>query len=703
MDLLSAPKAYNILMEGGSGGHMNHPFDLDWLKNGKDLLDFFLVKIPLYFKEGNTASIKTDGVNVSFKLVTTSGPDGEERKEFAVDRGTKMAVDVEGITIDRIAEKWPNPEHGMRTAVLNLLTILNDTLEGADIEQELRTLGLWDNPDLFLNTEYVLETPERPVMNVTPYNEHFIAIHGVNEFFMKPSPKGRTMQRKSRGTDSSKEKDLALSSLVEKIRGFSDIFNIYGPKDVIAIPKGGTVDIDYGPALNTRISIKISEDNIKTDTLEGWLNNPGVKNPYDDIVVDTAGKKMLALHKDVYFALIVNNKSVSEFLGTVEPKDVGMGINAINGALIWEGIRRLGNAVLDAFYAPLGSEEARKHEGLVLQSKEVFGTSKPVKLTGDFIVSGKTGQISQLIATQDEQPATENTINKVIGIYPGRFQPMGRHHAAVYNQLLNSGFLDDVYVVTSNIAKPPKSPFNFEEKKQIAIAHGIPENKIIHVRNPYKAEELLKQFNPKTTAAVFVVGEKDQQRLKGDFFRPWEGSAEVGYEEGAYTTIAPHESIDIPGYGEMSGTSIRDALASGDMELFKQIMGSDFNKETAEMILDKLRVERVERVEIVERVVEEEIVEIIYPENRNLSSKNISYLTSLINDVIIEEKKKILLLGDDEETDEEEDEDEELEEMSAAAGGAVAGYSGPLGKKVKEDEIVESIYNYLVSNMESTR
>ena len=26
---------------GGAAGHMNHPFDLEWVKSGSDLLDFF--------------------------------------------------------------------------------------------------------------------------------------------------------------------------------------------------------------------------------------------------------------------------------------------------------------------------------------------------------------------------------------------------------------------------------------------------------------------------------------------------------------------------------------------------------------------------------------------------------------------------------------------------------------------------------------
>ena len=69
----------------------------------------------------------------------------------------------------------------------------------------------------------------------------------------------------------------------------------------------------------------------------------------------------------------------------------------------------------------------------------------------------------------------------------------------------------------------------------------------------------------KTTSAVFMVGEKDASRLGGKFFRPWKGKAEVGYKDGAYTIIAPHVSMNVTGYGEMSGTAIRKAL--GDTSL----------------------------------------------------------------------------------------------------------------------------------------
>ena len=51
-----------LLTEGGAAGHMAHPFDLDYVKTGQDLLDFFIDKVPTYL-ETNVPVIKTDGVS----------------------------------------------------------------------------------------------------------------------------------------------------------------------------------------------------------------------------------------------------------------------------------------------------------------------------------------------------------------------------------------------------------------------------------------------------------------------------------------------------------------------------------------------------------------------------------------------------------------------------------------------------------------
>ena len=173
----------------------------------------------------------------------------------------------------------------------------------------------------------------------------------------------------------------------------------------------------------------------------------------------------------------------------------------------------------------------------------------------------------------------ESKIKNIVAIYPGRFQPMGKHHAQTYKWLQSK--FKDAYVATSGKVDLPKSPFSFGEKKKIINSHGI--SKVVQVKNPYQSKEILSKYDPETTAVVFMVGKKDAQRLGGKFFRPWKGNAEVGYEKGAYTIIAPHVSLSVSGYGEMSGTTIRTALGDKSLDkkdktkLFKGIFGHTKN------------------------------------------------------------------------------------------------------------------------------
>ena len=122
----------------------------------------------------------------------------------------------------------------------------------------------------------------------------------------------------------------------------------------------------------------------------------------------------------------------------------------------------------------------------------------------------------------------ESKIKTVVAIYPGRFQPMGAHHAKTYKWLQSK--FKDAYIATSGKVALPKSPFSFGEKMKIIKSHGI--SKVKKVKNPYQATEILSKYDPETTAAVFMVGKKDQERLGGKFFRPWKGKAEVGYRDG---------------------------------------------------------------------------------------------------------------------------------------------------------------------------
>ena len=219
----------------------------------------------------------------------------------------------------------------------------------------------------------------------------------------------------------------------------------------------------------------------------------------------------------------------------------------------------------------------------------------------------KKETIGSWIAGQILKEQTE--IKTVVAIYPGRFQPMGAHHAKAFKSIP----FKDKFIATSNKVALPKSPFSFAEKKKIISAYGLGSS-LKQVKNPYKAEEILKRYDPETTAAVFVVGKKDAQRLGGKFFRPWKGKAEIGYRDGAYTYIAPHVSMNVAGYGEMSGTTLRTVLGDKNLEpsnkkkIFTGIFGRS-NLKNYDWIVKKL--ESLNESVIEQFIVENDISKII--------------------------------------------------------------------------------------------
>lgn len=100
-----------------------------------------------------------------------------------------------------------------------------------------------------------------------------------------------------------------------------------------------------------------------------------------------------------------------------------------------------------------------------------------------------------------------NSIMKKVVVMPGRFQPMLQHHVQVLSNLQTEFPDADVYVGTSDKVDPPKSPFNFSEKRQIAQAHGIRPDRVLAVKRPYDGTNY--PFDPDSTVLIFAVGEKD--------------------------------------------------------------------------------------------------------------------------------------------------------------------------------------------------
>ena len=178
----------------------------------------------------------------------------------------------------------------------------------------------------------------------------------------------------------------------------------------------------------------------------------------------------------------------------------------------------------------------------------------------------------------------ESLVKTIIVVYPGRFQPMGQHHAAVYKKLASKFGKSNTFVVTSDVVKLPKSPLNFKEKYLVMKKHGV--TNVVQVKNPYQAQELTSKYDSETTALLFAVGAKDMKenpRFKIGFKKNGDPSYFQNYEDNkstlqpftkhGYLVVAPHVDIQIPGFGEMSGTTLRQVLATADAETFKDVMG----------------------------------------------------------------------------------------------------------------------------------
>ena len=370
---------------GGIAGHMAHPYELSWVTNGKQLISFF-EQAKTVVKEGNSASLKVDGVNVSFKLVKEG-----ENYEFAVDRGTKNDLDVQGVTLSRINDRFP-PNHSMREHVFQLLTILNEALP--QIRPELKRLGLFDEGNRYLNTEFVSNTT-----NIVEHKGNFLAIHGVNAL----------VQRGSRGGSKEVKYDKRVfERLIKKLKPVAEShnFNIFGQ-----ILTESTREIDFYSALEAPCAVRISSETTITKSLREWLTE--ASNPHNERVKIYNQRPVNATSRKI-FNYISEGSPIIDF---VQEQDAQ---KAIYGFIMVEATRRLGQVVLDSMSCPLG--EVKDFEGVVLRNGHLnpYG---PVKITGNFIVNGQNSPFNQVLG--EEQIVGED---QTIAIVPGAFKPPHRGH-----------------------------------------------------------------------------------------------------------------------------------------------------------------------------------------------------------------------------------------------------------------------------------
>lgn len=187
-------------------------------------------------------------------------------------------------------------------------------------------------------------------------------------------------------------------------------------------------------------------------------------------------------------------------------------------------------------------------------------------------------------------------IKQIIAVYPGRFQPMGKHHKDTYDWMVATFGYDNSWILSSDSVKLPKSPFTFEEKLAIAQSYGIPAEKFINTKVPYahatwtnlKAILAERGLGLEDVVVYYVVGSKDQKedprftpgitkKGKPTYFQfepPNTDDHQLadGTKHG-YLAVAPHVEYILPNGVESSGTELRNFLPTASPDEFAEATG----------------------------------------------------------------------------------------------------------------------------------
>ena len=349
----------NILNEGGAAGHMAHPFDLPNVNTGQDLVNVFNQAAQSLNKK--SGSVKIDGINSSIRLVNLDG-----KPQFVLDRGSKKALDLRGVTKQDLVDRF-GEGHGMIKIGGNVLDIFNSALPS--IQNELKSLGMLDNPNIMINMEYVSGQT-----NVQEYNKNFLALHGLLEISMDNNK--RIIREKNYNPQ-------VMSKLIQKLESFAKDkgFEVYGD-----VPTTLTKSPDFKSALNTKYTIEFS-DKKETKTLSQWLSEVDSIPKTERLKMNVNGsvKDVGALSKQVYFE-IFGGKNVDDLFDSEQELET-----AIKGATIYLATEKLGDEVLNVLNSPMGS--VNNHEGVVIRDSDIY--NKPFKITGKFITGGVSSQFQK--------------------------------------------------------------------------------------------------------------------------------------------------------------------------------------------------------------------------------------------------------------------------------------------------------------------
>ena len=599
-----------LLLEGGAAGHLAHPFEDEDL-TFNDMREMINRGLIGGLDKEAPVSEKLDGQNIAFSV-----RDGKVifgRNKGHVRDGGANALDVKGIY------NQFKGRGGIETAFVGAAEDLQSAVKKLSPEQIKNMFG---NGSKFMSLEIIL--PE--TQNVIPYGRSVLVMHGTITY-------DKNGEQLERSTEDGKE----FAEAVKKVGADRQkTFGIEGPK-TIAFSDAETKEYaQKAKEFNSTLTATAGKFGLSNKAKLGdyrrawWMNeinnqekklgikfSPsqkkglvgrfadgdksfGVKNFEEDAQrnwfrdfetnqLAKAQKQMIKPIEHVFLnAGAQSLKRVTNFLSSNNPgaanalrKETLQSIKGIKDSKDVDKIAKL-QVELERL-ENIGMDKIVPSEGVVFQYN-----GKPYKFTGLFApINQIQGTFKfdkpkkkEAAAIEKEQPKEEDNKN-TIAVFSGRFQPFHAGHYSIYKALVDKFGKDNVYIASSNVQDPVKSPFPFKDKKDImSKMFGIPSNKIVKVKNPYAPVEILDKFPP-DTSYVTAVSQKDAERLEkgGDYFQNFDkvpAQKRKGYGDAGYFIVAPEMQLKVNGKN-ISGTQLRatfgnDLLTTKEKkDIFQQV------------------------------------------------------------------------------------------------------------------------------------
>lgn len=337
---------YQVILEGGAGGHMLHPYLLPWIKNGRDLLKFYN-NVANNMKDLN-ASMKIDGVNVSVRMI-----DGE----FVFDRMSPK--DIEGIRKDQLVDRFP-AGHGLIKMGGLVLDIFNQGID--DTKEELKQLGLLDDETILFNIEYVDKNT-----NLISYASSFLAIHGLLKYEVNGNKR------------TTHEISYDPKVMERYIRKLNKVSERYGFEVVGSIEAKVSRKPNIDRALKDVEVVINAEGAPERKTLDEWLKLVKEFDVTKNVPTFNGERISVVSHKAYMYCSNPDAPLNSIFKRSADIP------NIINSFIIYKANLVMGDEVLHCIDSKIGA--GIDNEGIVIRNPKITKIDAPVKITGSFSIN----------------------------------------------------------------------------------------------------------------------------------------------------------------------------------------------------------------------------------------------------------------------------------------------------------------------------